>query len=475
MSTVEAKSTSLDAAAIDGLSRKLCEAAAALRYEDLPAAVIRQVKLLVLDTLGVIGAARSAPGISILHDQLQRWEKTGSATALLDKLRLSPPSAALANGAAAHALDFDDIHDEARVHTATVLLPALLATAEDIGSINGRDFILAMAVGAEINARLGLTCFNCLDHGWHPTTLFGVMSSAIAVSKLLGSDAETMLGAFGFAHHLACGSKQSILDSALTKRVGPGFAARSALTAAYLAKDGLKGPHRPLEGQAGLFLLQERGEVIPTRLLDGFGRNWEVLNYGFKPFPCCRCCHSTIDLGLQFHKRGIDPDQIEAITIWQPAVNFRTVGVPYEASRDSVVHAQFNAAYCFARALRDGKVDLRTFQQPQITDAGIVAITRRTTVLVDPDMDPIAMGPVRVALQMRSGQTETLETSALLGGPESPLSEAVLVEKFRACLSFGLDAEPAAIDALANRVLNIEREGDVAAIVAAFPDNRQAD
>ncbi len=463
------KAAPLDSSAIDGLSRKLCVSAVALRYEDLPADVIRTVKLLVLDTLGVIGAAKSAPGIQALHTRLARWEAAGTATALLHKLPMSPPNAALANGAAAHALDFDDIHDEARVHTSAVLLPTLLAIAEDVGPVTGRDFILAMAVGAEINARLGLTCFNCLDHGWHPTMLFGVMSSAVAAARLLRLDVETTLGALGFAHHLASGSAQSILDGALTKRLGPGFAAHSAVMAVCLASDGLNGPHRPIEGRAGLFQLQERGEVISAWLMDGFGSQWEILKYGFKAFPCCRCCHSTIDLGQQLHGRGIKPDQVEDVTIWQPAVNFRTVGQPYEANRDSVVHAQFNASYCFARALHDGTVDLRTFQKPQITDPVIAAFTRRIEVLLDADMDPIAMGPARVKLKLRSGETLAVGSSTLLGGPDSPLSEGRLLQKFRSCLSFGLDAEGGAIDALASRVLELERSPDVSEIVTAFP------
>lgn len=469
MNVVAAKSTGFEAAAQEGLSRKLCEAAAVLRYEDLPNDVVRQVKFLILDTLGVIGAARTAPGIEALHARLQRWEKTGTATALLGKARLSPPTAALANGAAAHALDFDDIHDEARVHTSAVLLPTLLATAEDSGPINGRDFILAMAIGAEINARLGLACFNCLDHGWHPTMLFGVLSSAIAAARLLKLDVDRTLGALGFAHHLASGSAQSIHDGALTKRLGPGFAARSAVTAAFMAMDGLSGPHRPLEGRAGLFLLQEKGEVIPARLLEDFGERWEVMQYGFKPFPCCRCCHSTIDVGLQLHRRGIKPDQVARITIWQPAVNFRTVGVPYDAGRNSVVHAQFNAAYCFARALHDGAVDVRTFQRPQITDPSIAAIAARTTVMSDADMDPIAMGPVRVRLEMRSGEPLTADSSRLLGGPDAPLSQEMLVDKFRACLNVGLGAEQAVSDRLADLVLNLEREPHAIVLVAAFP------
>jgi 2-methylcitrate dehydratase PrpD len=299
--------------------------------------------------------------------------------------------------------------------------------------------------------------------------LFGVMSSALAAARLLKGDAETALGSLGFAHHLASGSAQSILDGALTKRLGPGFAARSAVTAAFLAMDGLNGPHRPIEGRAGLFRLQERGEVIPARLLDGFGQRWEVLRYGFKAFPCCRCCHSTIDLGVEAHGRGLKPEMVQDIAIWLPAVNFRTVGVPYNAKRDSVVHAQFNAAYCFARALHDGTVDLRTFQRPQITDAAVAATTSRTRVMLDEAMDPTAMGPVRVRLDLQSDETLTLESSTLLGGPDSPLTEDRLLEKFRSCLSFGLDANRGTIDALADCVLHLEQAQDATMIVADFP------
>src|SRR3977135_1003015 len=119
-------------------SRALCGSIAGWTYDMLPAPVLRTVKALILDTLGVIGGAAHAPAIPELNTRLSRWEKTGAATGLIGKRRYSPPTAAMANGAAAHALDFDDQHDPARVHTSCVVLPALLATAEDIGGVNGK-------------------------------------------------------------------------------------------------------------------------------------------------------------------------------------------------------------------------------------------------------------------------------------------------------------------------------------------------
>src|SRR6476660_6015899 len=131
----------------DDYSLRLCEQLTRWRYEDLPAEVVRMLKRFMIDTLGVIGGAANAAGICELNNRLSKWESSGSATGLVTKRRYSPPSAALANGAAAHALDFDDQHDPARVHTNCVVLPALLATAADIGNhggkVSGRNFLLA--------------------------------------------------------------------------------------------------------------------------------------------------------------------------------------------------------------------------------------------------------------------------------------------------------------------------------------------
>src|SRR4051812_5364572 len=106
----------------EGYSLELCKRLHELTYDDLPPAVVKTAKALMLDVLGVIGGARLAPGIPELNARLSKWEASGSATGLLGKRRYSPPTAALANGAAAHALDFDDQHDPARVHTSCVVL-----------------------------------------------------------------------------------------------------------------------------------------------------------------------------------------------------------------------------------------------------------------------------------------------------------------------------------------------------------------
>ena len=458
----------------DGYSRALCVTIAGWTYDTLPAPVLHNVKALILDTLGVIGGAASAPGIPELNARLARWENTGSATGLIGKRRYSPPTAAMANGAAAHALDFDDQHDPARVHTSAVVLPTLLATAEDLSAegkpVSGKEFMLAYAIGAELHARLGLACYNSLGKGWHPTMIFGTVAAGVAAGKLLKLDANGLANALGMAFHQASGSAQSMRDGVLSKRLGPGFAARNAVMGAFLAADGLTSTRGTLEGNAGLFALYERNEVKPEILTDGLGTDWRVAEYSFKPYPCCRCNHTPIGIGIQLHQQGVKPADVAAIEIGMGNVNWLTVGAPYEPARNEVVHAQFNSSYSFARAFADGKVDLHSYRKPAITDSSIAAIAAMTKVVYDPANNPTAIEPARDKLTLKSGKIIELKRETVKGSPQDPMTDAEMRGKVRGCLEFGLGASAADVGRLADVVAGLEKSGDAAkALLDAFP------
>jgi 2-methylcitrate dehydratase PrpD len=455
----------------EGASLQLCELIAALRYEDLPRAVTVTVKSLILDALGVIGGAARASGIPELNTRLARWEPQGSATGLVARRRYSPPTAALANGAACHALDFDDQHDPARVHTNCVTLPALLATAEDGGNVSGRDFLLAYAVSAELHARLGLAAWNSLGKGWHPTMIFGVLSAALGAGRLLKLNAAKLNNALGLAFHQASGSAQSMRDGVLSKRLGAGFAARAAVLASFLAADGLTGTRRTLEGNAGLASLYERGEFNPEIVFGKLGTDWRVPEYSFKPYPCCRCNHTLIGIAIELNGGGIRADAVASAEIHLGHTNWLTVGEPYDVRRDSVVHAQFNAAYSFARALADGSVGLASYQKPAIADPAVVALAARTTIVADPAIEPTAIEPARVVVTLKDGRKVDVARETVKGSPQDPMTEEELLTKFRACLEFGLGATQSQADRLAETVLNLESAADAgAALVGAFPD-----
>ena len=233
--------------------------------------------------------------------------------------------------------------------------------------------MLAFAVGAELVARLGVACSRSLAHGWHPTMVFGTLAAGVAAAKLLKLDAEGMRNALGMAYHQAGGSAQSMRDGVLSKRLGPGFAARSAVLSAFLAADGLTGTARPLEGNAGLFSLYERDEVEPEALTEGLGNVWQIPGYSFKPWPGCRCHHAAVGLGLRLHEQGVQAADVERVEIGLGRLNLLTVGAPYDPASGSVTHAQFNAAYSFARALSDGRLDLRSYEPEVLGRPAIVS------------------------------------------------------------------------------------------------------
>ena len=456
-----------------GLSARLCSEIAGWRYEDIPPDVVRTVKLFLIDTFGVIGGAARAPGIEEIMGRYGRWDKNGSATALLSKGRHSPPHAALVNGAAAHALDFDDIHDPARVHAFCVMLPTMLATAEDVGGIDGKQFILALAIGAELHARLGLAAYNCLGKGWHPTMTLGVLAASLGAGRMLQLDETGLLNALGLALHQACGTAQPMHDGVLAKRLGAGIAARGAVTAAFLAKDGITGPFQPLEGIAGLFPFLERGEARIGELMSGLKETWRLREYSFKPFPCCRCNQTAIGLAFDLRKKGITADKVAVVEIALGKVNFQTVGQPYEAKRDSVVHAQFNVRYSFARALTDGKVDLVTYTRPNITDPAVVDLAERVTAVIDANEAAADMAPARITVRCKDGQVVTVSSRIVPGSPEAAMSEPEVIAKFETCMSFGTGSAPTASRVFANQVLDLETMRDVAGLAEAFPAARK--
>lgn len=459
-----------DTAIPEGFSRLLAARLAALRYEDLPPELVARVKLFVLDTLGVIGGAAKAPGIAALNGLLGRWAGRGKARSLLGGWQGAPDTAALANATAAHALDFDDQHDDARVHTYCVVLPAALAAAEEQGGIDGRRFITALVAGVELHTRLGLACPNSIGKGWHPTTALGHFAASAAAARVLGLDADGMQAALGIGYAQLAGSAQGLYEQAMTKRFGPGFAARSGTLAAFLAAEGVNGPTQFMEGRAGFARLYERGEVKPGILTDRWGEEWQAMAVSMKPYPCCRCCHSTIQLALALRERGVRPEQVAGGTIYLGEVNRSVVSGRYDPStaRNPVVHAQFNATYTFAHALSHGRADLESFREPAISDPAVVALARRLDVARAEGVADTSLPYAAYTLRLADGTTLSQERLVVKGSPEEPMTEAEAVAKFQQGLSIGMGVPEQAAAQYAEAIMALERMPDVSTLAGGF-------
>ncbi|WP_170984941.1 MmgE/PrpD family protein [Roseomonas sp. AR75] len=461
----------------DGLSRALAARLAETGPAQLPPELLHRVRLFLIDTFGVLGAAARAPGVAEVTALMGGWNPApGAATALLGGWRGAPDAAALCNGMAAHAMDFDDQHDDARVHAYCVALPAALAAAEARGGLDGATFLTAVALGVELHCRLGLAAHNSLGKGWHPTTALGHLAGAAAAGKALLLDSGGLLSALGIAQAQLGGSAQGLFEQALTKRMGPGFAARSGVLSAVLARAGIAGPKQPLEGRAGLAALHERGEFDADSLLAGWGERWEAMNVSMKPFPCCRCSHSTIQVALALRAEGLRPEMLRAGTIRLSRVNHGAVGCRYDpaTAANPVVHAQFSAAYAFAVALATGEAGLESFRAPTLHDPALVALAQRIAVVADDAISPTALAPTIVAIELADGSRIVRARERVLGSPEEPMAEDAIFAKFRGCLADGLGVAPTAADAFAERILHLGAADDAAMLPRAFQAMREA-
>jgi 2-methylcitrate dehydratase PrpD len=446
----------------DELGRILGTWLASYNTANLPHDVLEASKLFMLDALGVIAAGAQAAGVQELVNAIRSLEPCGGlATILVAAVSASPVSAALINATAGHALDYDDTHDDARVHAFSVLVPAALASAELQGGVSGEAALTALALGSEIFCRLGLAGYDAVRLGWHPTAVYGSLAAAVTASRILGVTSEQMTNAIALGFVQTGGTTQSVIDGALSKRLGAGFAARNGMLAAKLSSVGMTGPSRFLEGESGLLHLYLRDNVRAEYLSEGLGKRWQMLNLSIKPYPCCRCSHSVIQIGIELKNQGIKPEQIRSGRLLFGRVNYGMVGASYDPTHvNPVVHSQFNAIYAFSRALVDGEVGLDTFSLKSV-NAFVDPLPSRLHCDIDDEIACEAIAPARVELQLAGGSLIKVSRGTMKGSPDDPMTVDEVLAKFYANMEYGLGIRRKDAARIGDLVLSLEKIANV--------------
>ena len=260
-----------------------------------------RAKHLILDATGIALASgrydfahKAATAISGLGGE-------GRVPVIGLPLRLPPRDAALLNGILVHGLDFDDTHTGGVIHATASLWPAVLAAAHMRGA-SGADLVTAYVAGVEAATRLaavGSGPFHQL--GFHPTGLIGVFGCTLAAGTLMGLSPQALVMAQGIALSMAAGSLEFLEDGAWTKRMHPGWAAQSGITAAALAQQGFVGPSRAYEGRFGLFNAYLQAGIEAERwgrATAGLGEVWETMAVAVKPLPACHFTHACSDAAI---------------------------------------------------------------------------------------------------------------------------------------------------------------------------------
>jgi 2-methylcitrate dehydratase PrpD len=400
---------------------------AASRFQDLPPATVAATKRDLQDTLGCALGGSGAPGIAELLRLYRRWGGAGESALLLVGGRLPAPQAAYIHGAMAHALDFDDTYDRGgSIHPGASVLGAALATTDLLGTVSGQDFVLAATLGLDVANRIALAA--TVDRGWHRTAAIGVFGATTVAAKLLNLNAEQIHHAFGIALSQSSGSRQCILDGALTKRLQAGHAASAGILAALLAADGITGGDGIFAGRFGFFELYQPGGYDLAPLTAGLGQAWRGDEVSFKPYPCGRPLHAAIDAAIALHDT-LDlttPDTIADVTVTgEPKLIAEYFhGAPQKRRPTQIVEAQFALPFLIAIGLLHGRVGID--EVANFGDPAVLTLAARI------NGEP---GAPRTEITVRrtDGRTARHTTATPLGSPENPLSEAQQIAKFRDC------------------------------------------
>jgi 2-methylcitrate dehydratase PrpD len=452
-----------------GPTGRLCDWLAAFRWEDAPASARERTLALTLDGLGCAIVGAQLPWSRTAAELVRQFEGRGDRSIIGWGATTSAPGAALLNGTFIQGFELDDYHPLGPLHSASLVLPALLAWAEGQATTRGLDFAQAALAGFEVGPRVGMALHGAqmLSRGWHSGSVFGTHAAAAAVGRLMGLDASRMEDALGLAATQSAGLMAAQYE-AMCKRMHHGFSARNGLYAAVLAQGGYTGIKRVFEREYGGFLstFGEGHAPDASQITDGLGERWEVERIVIKPYAAMGGIHSPLDALFEAGaQRKLVPEDIERIDVevthavyhhgwWEPERPLTPIG------------AQMNIGYALAVAVLDGAALVKQFAPDRIDADDVWALLPRIRVHHQPAFDeggPQARGRTRLVVSFRDG--ERVEVNRTVSRSiATPPSTGEVVAKFRT-LTDGLITRERQ-DRLVDTVLALDKLPDVRALVA---------
>jgi len=442
-------------------TRALAEFVASLRYDDVPAGIIEGTKDLFVDWFGSALAGRGArPVVALEQFATAMGPDSGASEVIPTSGRTSPVFAALINGASSHVAEQDDVHNGAVFHPGAVVFPAALAVAQAVGS-SARDLLAAVIAGYEVGIRVGEFLGRSHYKIFHTTGTAGTIAAAAAVAKLLGLDADQTQHAFGSAGTQAAGLWEFLRDAADSKQLHTAKAAADGLLSAYLARSGVTGARRILEGPQGLAAGMS-SDADPAKLTDGLGTRWATIETSYKWHASCRHSHPAADaLASLIEREGLSPDQIARVTA---RVHQGALDVLGQVTEPTSIHqAKFSMGTVLGLVAIHGGAGLSEFEEHAFGDPLVAMFRERVRMELDPEVD--AEYPRRwigkVDVQTTDGRVLSARVDTPKGDPGNPLSRDELLEKAVRLGEFAGAAREDEVRAVAKRIWAIDGESRV--------------
>ena len=408
---------------------------AQLKYEHLPQAAVDVIHMGFADCVGVMLAGRDEPPTTILTDVLQ--PVAGPANLVFTQTTAQAPEAAWINGVAAHALDFDDV--AIKGHPSTVLVPAIIAEAQTLGS-SGQDMMVAYAAGYEVWADLARRePEHYHSKGWHPTGILGAIGAAAACASLHRLNAEQCSTAIAIGASQSAGIMANF--GTMTKPFHAGRSAQAGVMAARLAKAGFTASPDALEHTQGfLAAVSPSGKIDIDAPVDA-AQVWRLTQskLSVKKYPLCFCTHRALDGMLDLvaeHK--ITAEDIQSITAMTSERNTKVLRNHHPQTG---LEAKFSMEFAMTTCVIAGRAGLGELTDDFVQNPQVQNLMQRVTMIADTKEDPKVPGysPFDlVTVTLKDGTIiESRHVTSVRGGPDLPLSREQLWAKFEDCAQVG--------------------------------------
>lgn len=429
-------------------------------YDDLPSDMVDIIKKQVLTIVGTTIGGSHAEGCDVVVRMAKEIGGKPEATILVHGGKVPAPQAAFINGMMARALDFCDALAPGP-HIGAATIASALAAAELQGGCSGKDFLAAIAVGAEMAIRLNLS--ESQYGGFDPTAVLVVFSSTAAAAKIMGLSAEETWHALGLAFNRSGGSFQSHVDGSLAVRVNEGWVAETGITCARLARHGITGPKNFLEGVYGYFQLFGRGQVSGDMVTAGLGKEYNLNKLVFKLFPSCGSTQGATEAILYLQNEvGFQAHEVENILLTVPPYTYKLVGHPFKIGNNPKVDAQFSVRYCIANALIRKEVSLADFEEEAIKNPEIIALIDRIEVKADEEMGKRGHTALDLTVKLKNGKSYFRSQDYAPGFPEKPLTNQQHMKRFYDCIGFsGVSISIEKVQELIKEVDQLEMSEDI--------------
>ncbi|MGG5809318.1 MmgE/PrpD family protein [Falsiroseomonas sp. CW058] len=425
------------------IALRLAERVAAFSRRDLTPRALKAARTGIIDTVGVTLAGVPEDCTQILLRTPGVATAPGGATLFGTHRRCSALDAALVNGTASHALDYDDFSSDLGGHQSVPLVSPLFALAEERG-LSGMKVMLAYVVGMEVMIRLARAVnFVHYDKGWHPTATMGVFAAAAGCSHLIGLDAKRTATALALAASMASGLKANF--GSMTKPFHVGHCARNGLLAALLAEQGFEARHGVMEHRQGfLDVYNGPGQHDASRIFEGWAAPLEVEAPGIalKQFPCCGSTHPAIAMMLKLAKE----EAITAADVARIEVLPHARRLPHTDNPRPVtpLQAKFSVQYAVVRALLSGAPKLAHFEGEAALEPEVQRLLALTSAAPHPSMplDAAEQWGAEVIVTTKDGRRLSRRVDQMVGrGGDNPMSSKELWTKFADCAERGIPRE----------------------------------